>query len=186
MSRSLSDTWRILSRKGVTPSPPGSPTRNSSALFGRTCDHSTREAMGLFASSLPDFLCLVSVSASPAQSSVFSHLASSLQGLWTIRAYKAEQRFQELFDSYQDLHSGLWVSGDDFKGCEVLSSEAWPPSQVVLLVSTSLCAAPCPRLHTCLPHPFLSAPRLCSPLLSSPQTNFHCPSLMESYGFLSL
>ena len=186
MSRSLSDTWRILSRKGVTPSPPGSPTRNSSALFGRTCKHSTREAMGFFASSLPNFLCLVSVSASPAQSPVFSHLASSIQGLWTIRAYKAEQRFQELFDSHQDLHSGLWVSGDDFKGCEVLSSEAWPPSQVVLLVSTSLCAAPCPRLHTCLPHPFLSAPRLCSPLLSSPQTNFHCPSLMESYGFLSL
>ncbi|XP_024844888.2 ATP-binding cassette sub-family C member 4-like, partial [Bos taurus] len=42
------------------------------------------------------------------QSLVFSHLASSLQGLWTIRAYKAEQRFQELFDSHQDLHS------DDF------------------------------------------------------------------------
>ncbi|XP_027413619.1 multidrug resistance-associated protein 4-like isoform X1 [Bos indicus x Bos taurus] len=42
------------------------------------------------------------------QSSVFSHLASSLQGLWTIRAYKAEQRFQELFDLYQDLHSEAW------------------------------------------------------------------------------
>ncbi|ELR53073.1 hypothetical protein M91_11706, partial [Bos mutus] len=41
------------------------------------------------------------------RSPVFSHLASSLQGLWTIRAYKAEQRFQELFDSHQDLHSGL-------------------------------------------------------------------------------
>uniref|UniRef100_A0A8B9Y3L4 Multidrug resistance-associated protein 4 n=1 Tax=Bos mutus grunniens TaxID=30521 RepID=A0A8B9Y3L4_BOSMU len=42
------------------------------------------------------------------QSPVFSHLASSLQGLWTIRAYKAEQRFQELFDSHQDLHSEAW------------------------------------------------------------------------------
>ena len=52
-------------------------------------------------------LCHVFVSASPARSPVFSHLASSLQGLWTIRAYKAEQRFQELFDSHQDLHSGL-------------------------------------------------------------------------------
>ncbi|KAJ1077489.1 hypothetical protein K5549_021300, partial [Capra hircus] len=41
------------------------------------------------------------------QSPVFSHLASSLQGLWTIRAYKAEQRFQELFESHQDLHSGF-------------------------------------------------------------------------------
>ncbi|XP_017911930.1 PREDICTED: multidrug resistance-associated protein 4-like [Capra hircus] len=42
------------------------------------------------------------------QSPVFSHLASSLWGLRTIRAYKAEQRLQELFDAYQDLHS------DDF------------------------------------------------------------------------
>ncbi|XP_017911776.1 PREDICTED: multidrug resistance-associated protein 4-like, partial [Capra hircus] len=42
------------------------------------------------------------------QSPVFSHLASSLQGLWTIRAYKAEQRFQKLFDSHQDLHSEAW------------------------------------------------------------------------------
>ncbi|XP_017911935.1 PREDICTED: multidrug resistance-associated protein 4-like isoform X2 [Capra hircus] len=42
------------------------------------------------------------------QSPVFSHLASSLQGLWTIRAYKAEQRFQELFESHQDLHSEAW------------------------------------------------------------------------------
>ncbi|OWK00912.1 hypothetical protein Celaphus_00016724, partial [Cervus elaphus hippelaphus] len=45
---------------------------------------------------------------SSTQSPVFSHLTSSLQGLWTIRAYKAEQRFQELFDSHQDLHSEAW------------------------------------------------------------------------------
>ncbi|KAI4538922.1 hypothetical protein MG293_011189 [Ovis ammon polii] len=42
------------------------------------------------------------------RSPVFSHLASSLRGLWTIRAYKAEQRFQELFNAYQDLHSEAW------------------------------------------------------------------------------
>ncbi|MXQ98195.1 hypothetical protein E5288_WYG015649 [Bos mutus] len=42
------------------------------------------------------------------QSPVFSHLASSLQGLWTIRAYKAEQKFQKLFDAHQDLHSEAW------------------------------------------------------------------------------
>ncbi|KAM9674349.1 ATP-binding cassette sub-family C member 4-like isoform 2-T3 [Dama dama] len=42
------------------------------------------------------------------RSPVFSHLASSLWGLWTIRAYKAEQRFQELFDAHQDLHSEAW------------------------------------------------------------------------------
>uniref|UniRef100_A0A4W2EHN1 ATP binding cassette subfamily C member 4 n=1 Tax=Bos indicus x Bos taurus TaxID=30522 RepID=A0A4W2EHN1_BOBOX len=42
------------------------------------------------------------------RSPVFSHLASSLRGLWTIRAYKAEQKFQQLFDAYQDLHSEAW------------------------------------------------------------------------------
>ncbi|XP_057563172.1 ATP-binding cassette sub-family C member 4-like [Hippopotamus amphibius kiboko] len=42
------------------------------------------------------------------QSLVFSHLASSLQGLWTIRAYKAEQKFQKQFDAHQDLHSEAW------------------------------------------------------------------------------
>ncbi|XP_057563261.1 ATP-binding cassette sub-family C member 4-like [Hippopotamus amphibius kiboko] len=42
------------------------------------------------------------------RSPVFSHFASSFQGLWTIRAYKAEQRFQELFNAHQDLHSEAW------------------------------------------------------------------------------
>ncbi|XP_043747922.1 ATP-binding cassette sub-family C member 4-like isoform X3 [Cervus elaphus] len=42
------------------------------------------------------------------RSPVFSHLASSLRGLWTIRAYKAGQKFQELFDAHQDLHSEAW------------------------------------------------------------------------------
>ena len=79
--------------------------------FGRMCDHRAWEAVGFLASSLPDFLCYVS---STARSPVFSHLASSLQGLWSIRAYKAEQRFQEVFDAHQDLHSGLYISGDDF------------------------------------------------------------------------
>ena len=91
--------------------------------FGGTCDHKAQEAVGFLASSLPDFLCHVSVSASPARSPVFSHLASSLQGLWTIRAYKAEQRFQEVFDTCQDLHSGLYISESDFKGWGVLPSQ---------------------------------------------------------------
>ncbi|KAG5204277.1 hypothetical protein JEQ12_002253 [Ovis aries] len=42
------------------------------------------------------------------RSLVFSHLSSSLQGLWTIRAYKAKKKFQELFDAHQDLHSEAW------------------------------------------------------------------------------
>ncbi|XP_036687279.1 multidrug resistance-associated protein 4-like [Balaenoptera musculus] len=41
------------------------------------------------------------------QSLVFSHVASSLRGLWTIRANNAEQKFQEVFDTHQDLHSAL-------------------------------------------------------------------------------
>ncbi|KAL8189882.1 UNVERIFIED_CONTAM: Multidrug resistance-associated protein 4 [Gekko kuhli] len=45
---------------------------------------------------------------STTRSPVFSHLSSSLQGLWTIRAFKAEQRFQDLFDAHQDLHSESW------------------------------------------------------------------------------
>ncbi|OCT92610.1 hypothetical protein XELAEV_18015666mg [Xenopus laevis] len=45
---------------------------------------------------------------STTRSPVFSHLSSSLQGLWTIRAFRAEKRFQDLFDAQQDLHSEAW------------------------------------------------------------------------------
>uniref|UniRef100_A0A8B9JLN5 Cystic fibrosis transmembrane conductance regulator n=1 Tax=Astyanax mexicanus TaxID=7994 RepID=A0A8B9JLN5_ASTMX len=45
---------------------------------------------------------------STTRSPVFSHLSSSLQGLWTIRAFKAEERFQQMFDAHQDLHSEAW------------------------------------------------------------------------------
>uniref|UniRef100_A0A8B9Y2N4 Multidrug resistance-associated protein 4-like n=1 Tax=Bos mutus grunniens TaxID=30521 RepID=A0A8B9Y2N4_BOSMU len=45
---------------------------------------------------------------STTRSPVFSHLASSLRGLGTIRAYKAEHKFQKLFDAHQDLHSEAW------------------------------------------------------------------------------
>uniref|UniRef100_A0A3P8TUA7 ATP-binding cassette, sub-family C (CFTR/MRP), member 4 n=1 Tax=Amphiprion percula TaxID=161767 RepID=A0A3P8TUA7_AMPPE len=43
-----------------------------------------------------------------ARSPVFSHLSSSLQGLWKIRAFRAEERFQNTFDAHQDLHSEVW------------------------------------------------------------------------------
>lgn len=56
-----------------------------------------------------------------ARSPVFSHLSSSLQGLSTIRAFKVQQRFQQMFDEYQDLHSGenkkviyIYISVMDF------------------------------------------------------------------------
>ncbi|XP_077583755.1 ATP-binding cassette sub-family C member 4-like [Stigmatopora nigra] len=42
------------------------------------------------------------------RSPVFSHLSSSLQGLSTLRAFKAQEKFQEMFDDYQDLHSAAW------------------------------------------------------------------------------
>uniref|UniRef100_A0AAX7U2Q5 Multidrug resistance-associated protein 4 n=1 Tax=Astatotilapia calliptera TaxID=8154 RepID=A0AAX7U2Q5_ASTCA len=45
---------------------------------------------------------------STTRSPVFSHLSSSLQGLSTIRAFKVQQRFQQMFDEYQDLHSEAW------------------------------------------------------------------------------
>ncbi|CAL8268154.1 unnamed protein product [Lota lota] len=45
---------------------------------------------------------------STTRSPVFSHLSSSLQGLATIRAFRAQQRFQEMFDACQDLHTEAW------------------------------------------------------------------------------
>ncbi|KAM9804854.1 LOW QUALITY PROTEIN: ATP-binding cassette sub-family C member 4-like [Neosynchiropus ocellatus] len=42
------------------------------------------------------------------RSPVFSHLSSTVHGLSTIRAFKVQQRFQQMFDEYQDLHSEAW------------------------------------------------------------------------------
>ncbi|XP_054479604.1 ATP-binding cassette sub-family C member 4-like [Anoplopoma fimbria] len=45
---------------------------------------------------------------STTRSPVFSLLSSSLQGLWTIRALRAEERLKKAFDAHQDLHSEAW------------------------------------------------------------------------------
>jgi len=182
--------WRILSEGALSFLPQAALQEAPGVPFVGMCDHRAWEAVGFLTSSFPDFLCCVSVSASPARSPVFSHLASSLRGLWTIRAYKAEQKFQELFDAHQDLHSGLSVSGDDFKGWDVLPSEAdlplrWPsrpaPLSVSLLIPLCTPASPTPSSQ----HP-LSAPVFpvipCFSLL----TGSHCPCITVPCRLLSL
>ena len=43
-----------------------------------------------------------------ARSPIFSHLSTSVYGLTTIRAFKAEQNFQKEFDQIQDAHTAAW------------------------------------------------------------------------------
>ena len=43
-----------------------------------------------------------------ARSPVFSHLSATLQGLHTIRAYRAQEQFRDIFDWHLDLHSRAW------------------------------------------------------------------------------
>lgn len=46
------------------------------------------------------------------RSPMFSHLSSSLQGLWTIRAFGAQERQKHAFDTHQDLHTGSTFTHD--------------------------------------------------------------------------
>ena len=42
------------------------------------------------------------------RSPVFSHLSTSVYGLATIRAFKAEKSFEKEFDQIQDVHTAVW------------------------------------------------------------------------------
>ena len=44
------------------------------------------------------------------KSPVFSQLTSSLNGLTTIRAFKAEDMLTQEFDHIQDVHSSAWYA----------------------------------------------------------------------------
>ncbi|VVC32376.1 ABC transporter type 1, transmembrane domain,ABC transporter-like,P-loop containing nucleoside triphosphate [Cinara cedri] len=54
------------------------------------------------------------------RSPIFAHMNASMQGLTTIRAYKAEKILSDEFDNYQDLHSSAWylfISSNEAFGC---------------------------------------------------------------------
>lgn len=56
------------------------------------------------------------------RSPVFSHLAASLNGLATIRAFGVEPEFERKFDQYQDIHSSAWflfVAASRWLGCSL-------------------------------------------------------------------
>ncbi|KAJ8030792.1 hypothetical protein HOLleu_27302 [Holothuria leucospilota] len=44
------------------------------------------------------------------RSPIFSHLSSTLQGLTTVRAFRAQDRFVDKFDMYQDIHTESWFA----------------------------------------------------------------------------
>lgn len=49
-----------------------------------------------------------SILQSTAKSPIFTHLAATLNGLSTIRAYNAEKILMDEFDGHQDMHTSCW------------------------------------------------------------------------------
>nr|XP_054769963.1 ATP-binding cassette sub-family C member 4-like isoform X1 [Lytechinus pictus] len=66
------------------------------------------------------------------RSPVFSHTTGSLQGLWTIRAYKKEKEFVGQFHEYQDRHSEAWFM--------YLATNRWFGIRLDLLVAVFISA----------------------------------------------
>lgn len=52
---------------------------------------------------LPIILCNIL-----ARSPIFTHVSATLQGLSTIRGFKAQEILNKEFDKHQDLHSSAW------------------------------------------------------------------------------
>ena len=150
-------------------------------------------------SSLPDFVCRVCLCFPSTEPGVFPLIILSPRPL----DHPGVQSRTEVSGSVRQM-PGLALRSVRFwkwfQGWDVLPSETWPPSQVVLLSSSSFYAPHCPSLHTCLPYPFLSASPLCTPfpvshaLLFSPDclalSFHHCalwlsvPWRQESANFL--
>ena len=44
----------------------------------------------------------------PDRNPLYSHISATIQGLTTIRAYSAEDRFRHMYHVYQDDHTATW------------------------------------------------------------------------------
>ena len=54
------------------------------------------------------YISFYSLLQSTARSPVFSHLSATLEGLHTVRAFRVQDQFRDLFDKHQDLHTRAW------------------------------------------------------------------------------